>query len=491
MALVRLPVDRDGLHLIPLYDEVPVVVASPGPLVAAADEVTLADLVDEQLVLRTVRGWRPDVPQLDWPPMTEREAVETVAAGTGIGDPADVGGAALPPQGRGAPARQRPRPDDRRPGLARRRDDERTQRFVGVVRGRTARSRRLSRRLGWRVVTLLSPGTPAELAASRAAAFRTAYGAEPGRRRPGPGPGQPDRRAHRLQRRHLPAGRAPPRDVRRRARRAPTTWCGCAARRPTTSGRDDGHRAGRGDGWASYVAGVAWALREAGVEVPGLDVCVDSTRAAGRRAVVVGGPGVLGRGGDRRTWPGSPTTSRERRPGGRVHARRDRGRGRTHRRHGPDGRVARASPAPRCSSTSSTTRPCAGAARPRPTRGWRAGRSTPGSRTRWSTAGTPAAAPTASGPAAQLGVPSLREATLDRRRGPRRRPDPAAGPARRHRDRPRRRRRRRARAGGLAGGGRAVRRLARLDARRLRDLLPRARRRRRGGPRGRRASAPG
>jgi galactokinase len=30
-------------------------------------------------------------------------------------------------------------------------------------------------------------------------------------------------------------------------------------------------------GWASYVAGVAWALREAGLDVPGLDVCVDST----------------------------------------------------------------------------------------------------------------------------------------------------------------------------------------------------------------------
>jgi galactokinase len=30
-------------------------------------------------------------------------------------------------------------------------------------------------------------------------------------------------------------------------------------------------------GWASYVAGVAWALREDGVAVPGLDVCVDST----------------------------------------------------------------------------------------------------------------------------------------------------------------------------------------------------------------------
>jgi galactokinase len=34
---------------------------------------------------------------------------------------------------------------------------------------------------------------------------------------------------------------------------------------------------GEVDGWASYVAGVVWALRESGVEVPGLDLCVDST----------------------------------------------------------------------------------------------------------------------------------------------------------------------------------------------------------------------
>jgi galactokinase len=34
---------------------------------------------------------------------------------------------------------------------------------------------------------------------------------------------------------------------------------------------------GQVDGWAAYVAGVVWALRESGVEVPGLDVCVDST----------------------------------------------------------------------------------------------------------------------------------------------------------------------------------------------------------------------
>lgn len=30
------------------------------------------------------------------------------------------------------------------------------------------------------------------------------------------------------------------------------------------------------DGWASYVAGVAWAMRQAGIELPGLDVLVDS-----------------------------------------------------------------------------------------------------------------------------------------------------------------------------------------------------------------------
>ncbi|MEO6509960.1 MAG: LysR family transcriptional regulator substrate-binding protein, partial [Nocardioides sp.] len=50
MALVRLPVDREGLHCIPLYDEVPVVVAGHEHFVAAADDVRLDDLVDEQLV---------------------------------------------------------------------------------------------------------------------------------------------------------------------------------------------------------------------------------------------------------------------------------------------------------------------------------------------------------------------------------------------------------------------------------------------------------
>ena len=142
MALVRLPVDRGGLHVIALYDEVQVVVAAREHLVAAAEEVGLADLVDEQLVLPHRSHWRPGVPQLDWPSMTEREAVETVAAGTGI--------AILPL----SVARLYHRKDvvhrtvtDLDPTTVAlawlvERDDERAQRFVGVVRGRTARSSR-------------------------------------------------------------------------------------------------------------------------------------------------------------------------------------------------------------------------------------------------------------------------------------------------------------------------------------------------------------
>lgn len=142
MALVRLPVDRDGLRCIPLYDEVPVVVAGLEHLVAAGDDVRLDDLVDEQLVRPHASGWRPTADQLAWPPMTEREAVETVAAGTGI--------VILPM----SVARLHHRKDVvQRPvvdlpvttvALAwlAERDDERAQRFVGVVRGRTARSSR-------------------------------------------------------------------------------------------------------------------------------------------------------------------------------------------------------------------------------------------------------------------------------------------------------------------------------------------------------------
>ena len=142
MALVRLPVDRDGLHLIPLYDELPVAVVGTEHLLSLADEVTTADLAEEQLVLPERSGWTPSVPQLDWPAMSVKEAVEVVASGTGV--------AVLPM----SLARLHHRRDvtyrvvtDLPPttvGLTWLvdNDDPWVQRFIGIVRGRTERSSR-------------------------------------------------------------------------------------------------------------------------------------------------------------------------------------------------------------------------------------------------------------------------------------------------------------------------------------------------------------
>ena len=44
VALVRLPVDRDGLHLIPLYEELPVAVMNVDNELTLLDEVTTEDL---------------------------------------------------------------------------------------------------------------------------------------------------------------------------------------------------------------------------------------------------------------------------------------------------------------------------------------------------------------------------------------------------------------------------------------------------------------
>ena len=142
MCLVRLPIDRDGLHCVPLYDEVQVAVAAKDHLVAAADEVTWDDLAEEQLVLPHPSGWTPSVPQLDWPAMTAKDAIEVVASGTGV--------VVVPMSVARLHARKdvvsRPVVDAGHTtvGLAWKVDADgpRVQDFVGVVRGRTARSSR-------------------------------------------------------------------------------------------------------------------------------------------------------------------------------------------------------------------------------------------------------------------------------------------------------------------------------------------------------------
>lgn len=142
LALVRLPIDREGLHLIPLYDEQPVVVVGKDHLVTVAAEVTTRDLVDEQLVLPHASGWTPEADQLDFPPMSLREAVEVVASGTGVlVVPMSVARLHHRRDVTFRPVTDLP---TTKVGLAWLvdNDDPRIQQFIGIVRGRTERSSR-------------------------------------------------------------------------------------------------------------------------------------------------------------------------------------------------------------------------------------------------------------------------------------------------------------------------------------------------------------
>ena len=150
MALVRLPVDLDWLHRIPLYTEDLVAVVSREHPAAAYDALTVADLADEHLlqdpdevpewrdVAREVReGTRYPVP-----PMALGQVFESVAADAGI---------ALVPR---SVARVHHRKDvvavpvtdlpGRQVGLVWpvAAEDPLLETFVGVVRGRTERSSR-------------------------------------------------------------------------------------------------------------------------------------------------------------------------------------------------------------------------------------------------------------------------------------------------------------------------------------------------------------
>lgn len=127
MAFVRQPVDRTGLHLIPLYREAAVVVASKEHPIAAFDELTSADLAGE-LVLDQ--------------PMSPADAIATAATGAGV---------VIVPM---SVARLYHRKDavhrrvvdlpETEIGLAWMvdNDDPLVQTFIGIVRGRTANSSR-------------------------------------------------------------------------------------------------------------------------------------------------------------------------------------------------------------------------------------------------------------------------------------------------------------------------------------------------------------
>lgn len=147
-GLVRLPVDPDACHAIPLYTETTVVVVHREHLLAAADEVTVAELADETVVwpLDDVLGWpgSPAAPAAvaGYRPATTAEAVELVAASVGV---------LLVPQ---SLARAHHRRDltyrvvtdapTSSVGLAwgRDRHTDLVEEMIGIVRGRTANSTR-------------------------------------------------------------------------------------------------------------------------------------------------------------------------------------------------------------------------------------------------------------------------------------------------------------------------------------------------------------
>ena len=146
-AIVRLPSsDADALHVIPLYEEVPVVVAASDSFLLATDHLTADDLAGQVLITPADDVLGPlELPTIE--PAFGRiasteDAIATVASGVGI---------AIVPM---SLARLHHRKDvDYRPlldgpkapvGLAWRRDATTpdVDAFIGIVRGRTANSSR-------------------------------------------------------------------------------------------------------------------------------------------------------------------------------------------------------------------------------------------------------------------------------------------------------------------------------------------------------------
>jgi DNA-binding transcriptional LysR family regulator len=127
LAFVRLPVDGAGLHLIPLYSELPVAVVPRDHAAAELDSIAAAEVADELL---------------DLPELTAKQAVEVVAGGAGVVVlPMSVARLYHRKDVAAVPVTDRP---ETQVGVAWRAGDAdpRTEEFIGVVRGRTSRSSR-------------------------------------------------------------------------------------------------------------------------------------------------------------------------------------------------------------------------------------------------------------------------------------------------------------------------------------------------------------
>jgi DNA-binding transcriptional LysR family regulator len=127
-ALVRLPIAEEGLHVVRLYDELPVVVAAKGHPIVAFETVTTADLAGE--------------PMLEQGTMTPQQLLETAATGAGLAIvPMAVARALAGPETRHRVVTDLPRTTIALAWL-RAADSPLHQELIGIVRGRRPGSSR-------------------------------------------------------------------------------------------------------------------------------------------------------------------------------------------------------------------------------------------------------------------------------------------------------------------------------------------------------------
>jgi DNA-binding transcriptional LysR family regulator len=146
LALVRLPIDREGLSVIPLYDEIAVVVCAADSALTAADELDLADLDGEVVIVPRDAVYDLAVPGAAAPafapPADTAEAVATAAAGVGV----VIVPLSLARLHHRKDAAHRPLRGAPVSSVALAWPSDRTtpevEAFVGIVRGRTANSSR-------------------------------------------------------------------------------------------------------------------------------------------------------------------------------------------------------------------------------------------------------------------------------------------------------------------------------------------------------------
>ena len=145
-AIVRLPLDTAGLHVIPLYEERAVVVVAKDSHLTAVDELELADLAGEVVVTPSDDVLGLEVPGAVEPrfapPETTGDAIATVAAGVGaVIVPMSLARLHQRRDAASVPLRDGPLSQV---ALAWRADRTTplVDAFVGIVRGRTANSSR-------------------------------------------------------------------------------------------------------------------------------------------------------------------------------------------------------------------------------------------------------------------------------------------------------------------------------------------------------------